>query len=390
MNQAHSLPKDPLDPARSKKALTILLVAGFLIRVAFVFFVPLIHMHRDSFEYYRQAEILREGRYLNYFPNGYPLMVFIAKQITANHSQTLLLWLNIFMSTTTIWFVYDIALRTLKNRTVALTAGIIFAIFPPLLNYVRWIMSEGPTFFFLLGSYYYYFRQKNWLSGLFFGLTTLVRTNIAPVFLLIVAIELVWKRRLNYRLLITAFIPIILLGSYCYLQTGKFSIEGNARINILYSVTAKGNYIDFEIGDKYPQIDTEDKAVQLYMDHMKKEPGEFLSQRIANLWELWGFVASDAQGFRSPATRLMLGLCNFFLVVFGIVGFWLNRRSFDAWLLILPFVVLTGIHTILVAIPRYAYPAHPFMIIFGSWTIWWLLSLKKKAPAAKAEALERQ
>jgi hypothetical protein len=359
-----------------QRMLAAILMAGVLLRVVITFFLPFLHMHRDSYEYYRQAEIMLMGRYLNYFPNGYPFIVLIAKTVTADHSQTLLLWLNIVMSTLNIWFVYDIGKRIFHSSAVALLAAFLIAIFPPLLNYVRWIMSETPTIFFLLGAYFFYYRRQFWLSGLFFGLATVVRTNIAPVFLLLVLVELLFLKKINYRLLLAAFLPIILVGSYCYLKTGKFSIQGNARINIMYSVTASGNHIDWFIGEKHPEIDTEDKATKMYLDHMKKEPGQFIRQRLANAWELWGFFASDADGFRSPAVRILLGGCNFFLIVFGLFGWWKNRKDFMISILVLPFVVVTAVCVILVTIPRYGYPAHPFLILLGAWTVVWLLKKK--------------
>ncbi len=377
MNPSTAPSNVPVTDRRARNLLAGILLLGFLLRIVIVFFVPLLHMHRDTYDYYRQADIILMGRYLNYFPNGYPFIVVIAKTISENHSQLILLWLNIFMSLATVYFVYDIGKRVFGKVSVALGAAFLMAVFPPLLNYVRWIMSETPTIFFLTGAYFFYYRRQNWCSGLFFGLATIVRTNIAPVFVGLLILELIWKRRVNYRLLITALIPIVMVGGYCWLQTGKFSIQGNARINILYSVTASGSNIDFRIGEKYPEIDTEDKAMKMYMDHMKKEPGEYLGQRVANAWELWGFFASDAQGFRSPVTRLLLGACNFFLVVFGLIGWWMLRKQFIAFILILPFAVVSAVGILIVAIPRYAYPAHPFMILLGVWTIWRFFGKKK-------------
>ena len=392
MKELHS--SGPINEKNAPKILGGILVFGILLRIIVAFFTPMLHMHRDSFEYYRQAEIILEGRYLNYFPNGYPFVVALVKILapSATGSGIVLLWLNIIMSTLTIWFVYDIAKRVFNNLTVGLLAAFILAIFPPQLNYVRWIMSEMPTIFFLLGAYFFYYRKQYWWCGLFFGLATVVRTNIGPVFMLLVVLEALfvkkdsWLKRINFRLLLGAFLPIVLVGSYCYIRTGVFSIEGNDRINIMYAVTAYGNHIDFRIGEKYPEINTSAKATKMFVDHMKKEPVEFIKQRLANFWELWGFYASSADGFRSPVFRLLLGSCNFFLVFFGLFGWWKNRKDFAASILILPFLIATAIPTLLVAIPRYVYPAHPFMILFGSWTLVYLYNsikgYKKKAPIA--------
>ncbi|HEX9511992.1 MAG TPA: glycosyltransferase family 39 protein [Puia sp.] len=398
MKELHS--SGPITAKNAPKILMGIVVFGMLLRIIIAFFTPMIHMHRDSFEYYRQAEIILMGRYLNYFPNGYPFIVAFVKILApdATSSGIILLWLNIILSTLTIWFVYDIAKRVFNNLTVGLLAALILAIFPPQLNYVRWIMSEIPTIFFLLGAYFFYYRKQYGWCGLFFGLATVVRTNIGPVFILLVVLEALFVKkdsllkRINFRLLLGAFLPIILVGSYCYIKTGVFSIEGNDRINIMYAVTAYGNHIDFRIGEKYPEINTSAKATKMFLDHMKKEPVEFVKQRLANFWELWGFYASSADGFRAPVSRVLLGACNFFLIFFGLFGWWKNRKDFAASILILPFLIATAIPTLLVAIPRYVYPAHPFMILFGAWTLVYLYnsirSYKKKAPVVLTEAVD--
>lgn len=387
MKEFHS--SGPINDKNAPKILMGIIVLSILLRIIVAFFVPMIHMHRDSYEYYRQAEIILMGRYLNYFPNGYPFIVALVKMLSPSPtgSATILLWLNILMSTLTVYFVYDIGKRVFNSVLVGLVAALILAVFPPQLNYVRWIMSEMPTIFFLLGAYYFYYKKQYWWCGIFFGIATIVRTNIGPVFILLVALEAIfvrkernWLKRINYTLLLGAFLPIVLEGLYCYWKVGVFSIEGNDRINIMYAVTAYGNRIDFRIGEKYPEINTSGKAMKMFLDHMKQEPVEFLKQRVANFWELWGFYASSADGFRSPVSRILLGGCNFFLFFFGLFGWWKNRKNYNISIMILPFLIATAIPTLLVAIPRYVYPAHTFMILYGSWTLVYLYKKIKREP----------
>lgn len=346
-----------------------ILMLGIVIRVVMVFILHLPHMHKDSYEYYRQAAILQQGSYLNYFPNGYPFIILIATTVSMDHSQAILLCLNIIMSTITIWFVWDIAKGVFRDDGIALTAAFLMAIYPPLLNYVRWIMTETPTIFFLVGAYFFYYRKQYWLSGLMFGLATVTRANIGPVFILLVLLELIVRKKLNCRLLLAGLVPALIVCCYCYGKTGKFAITGNARVNILYAITASGSHIDFRMNDKYPEIDTKEKAEKMYFDHMRSEPGEFIRQRLANAWELWGFYASDSDGHRSPGASIMLGACNLFLIVAGLFGWWRNRNDFMISILILPFLVVTVISVILIAIPRYTYPAVPFLVLTGSWVL---------------------
>jgi hypothetical protein len=372
MSNLRGLSSQPLSGKNEQRLLAGVLILGLLIRVIMVFVLHLPHMHKDSYEYYRQAAILQQGSYLNYFPNGYPFIILIARTLSEDHSQTILLWLNIAMSTITIWWAWDIAKRIFHDTWVALTAAFLMAIFPPLVNYVRWLVTETPTIFFLLGAYFFYYRKQYWLSGLMFGLTTVIRGNIGPIFILLLVLEAIFRRTLNYRLLVGAFVPILIVGCYCYEKTGEFAIAGNAQVNILYAVTASGSHIDFEMTHEYPEIDTKEKAEKMYFDHMKKEPVEFIRQRLANAWELWGFYASDSDGNRSPASSILLGACNLFLIVAGLLGWWMNRKDFMVVILILPFLVITAISVMLIAITRMAYPAEPFLILTGSW---WVVKL---------------
>ena len=101
------------------------------------------------------------------------------------------------------------------------------------------------------------------------------------------------------------------------------------------------------------------------MTHLKAEPIQFLKQRLANTWELWGFYASSADGSRGVFSRLVIGAGNFFMVVFGLYGWYRIRKDFNPSILILPFVVITLLHAMLFAIPRYTYPVESFMILLA-------------------------
>jgi len=181
-------------------------------------------------------------------------------------------------------------------------------------------------------------------------------------------------------LVAATLLPLLLIGSYCYMKTGKFSTAGNNQINILYSVTASGPDIDFGLGKKFPEVNTTGKALHMYVDHMKTEPFVFIRQKLANLWELWGFYASSANGGRSVGSRLLLGAGNFFLLTLGLFGWWRHRKNYRVSILILPFAVVTVLHTFLFAMPRYTYPVEPFMILLAAWA---LLDLAGPPPVAK-------
>ena len=160
-----------------QKILNGILLLGFLLRVGVAFFTHLPHMDRDSFDYFHQADVLLAGGYTNYFPNGYPFIIALFKAIAGDHVITLILSMNILLSTLTIYFVYDIGRKVFQRASIALVAAFIVAVLPTQLNYSRWVMTEIPTAFFLLGGYFFYYRGKTWLSGLFLGMATVIRTD---------------------------------------------------------------------------------------------------------------------------------------------------------------------------------------------------------------------
>lgn len=351
---------------KTKKVLTLIVLVGFLLRVAIAFFTRLPNMHEDSYEYFEQAATLLAGGYTNFFPNGYPLIIAIARIIGGAHSNALLLWINIAFSTLTILFVYDIGKRVFSSQPIALVAAAILAIFPSQINYARWLMTEVPTAFFLLGAYMFYFRQQYFRSGLFFAAAIFIRTNIAPIPIFLLAIRVIRDKKVPWLLLTGSLLPLLAVGFYCYLKTGSFSLAGNNQVNILFAVTAKGDHVDFCLNHKHPEINTSGKALKMYIDHMKADPAGFIGQKWANFWELWGFYPSSLDGTRGTGSRLLLGAGNFFTVVFGLAGWWLHRHSLSVNLLMLPFVTVTLIHTALFALTRYTYPVEPFMILLAA------------------------
>jgi len=343
---------------------------GLLCRIYISFFTALPNVHTDSLDYFMQADVLLKGGYTNFFPNGYPIIVAITKTCSGNSFIVVLLWLNILMSVLIIYFTYDIARKVSGQENIALIAAFIVAFFPSQINYVRWLMTEVPTTFFLLGAYYFYYNKKNWWAGIFLGIATLVRTEILPILFLLLLLDTFHLKKVDFGLLTGSLLPLLLLGSYCYLKTGDFSLAGHGRFNILASVTASGSHVDWHYSEKHPEYNTNAKAVNLYITTFKNAPLQFIKNRLANLWELWGFYASSSTGGRMVTTRIAIGLGNFFLIAFGLPAWWRNRKNYDVVILILPFVVITIVHFVYFAMQRYTYPVEPFMVILSAFSLY--------------------
>jgi|GEM_PF-650974 len=358
------------------RILTFILTVGFLIRVYITFYTSLPHIHKDTPEYFKQAAAILDGGYINYFPNGYPIIIAFGNLIFGKSVELFLLWTNILMAILTLLFVYNISKLVFKNSLLALVTISFLAIYPSQINIVRWLTSEVPTAFFLTGAYFFYLRKQYTLTGLFLSATASIRTEYIMVFGLLILCELLYTRKVNFHLIIAVLLPLALLASYCYSKTGKFSISGHGKVNIMYSVTASGSNVDYEYVHKHPEIITDQDALNEYFRHFKATPLLFIRERMANLFELWG-IPSSSEGNRGKASRFIMGAGNLFLFFFGLMGWWQNRKNFSAFIMIIPFMVITIIHTLLLAFPRYTVPVEPFMIIFSMWILLRLAGLRE-------------
>lgn len=352
-------------PKQQVRLLYIIILLSLLAKTVLCFFVLKQHVQRDTLDYFEQADILLAGGYKNYFPNGYPFLIAASKAIAGQYYIGMLLWINILMSCIAVYFIYAIAQALTGNGRTALLAAVLLAFFPTQLNYVRWILSEVPSTFFLIGFFFFYIRQQWLLSGLFIACATLIRTEFGIVLPIILFYELVFLKKIRTALMFSFFLPLFLVGFYCYQKTGKFSLSGHGKVNILYSITASGSYVDWMYEDKHPEIKTSAQAMDMYIDRIKKDPAGYIKSRAANYWELWGFFPSSSDGNRKLPARIMIGCINFFLLVFGLLGWWKYRKNYYAAILLIPFCIITMVHTLLVALPRYTYAAEPFMILFA-------------------------
>ncbi len=353
-------------PKQQIGKLYIILLLSLLAKTVLCFFVLKQHVQRDTLDYFEQADILLAGGYKNYFPNGYPFLIAVSKALAGQQYINMLLWINILMSCTAVYFIYAIAQALTDNERISLMAAFLLAFFPTQLNYIRWILSEVPSTFFLIGFFFFYLR-KQWLpSGLFIACATLIRTEFSIVLPIIVFYELFALKKIRFALALGFIIPLLLTAFYCYQKTGKFSLSGHGKVNILYSITASGSYVDWMYEDKHPEVKTSAQALTMYFARIKKNPVDYIKSRVANYWELWGFFPSSSDGNRKLPARIMIGCINFFLLVFGLLGWWKIRKNYYAAILLIPFCIITIVHTLLVALPRYTYAAEPFMILFSS------------------------
>lgn len=345
-----------------------ILVAGFILRIIMCFFTGLPNLHTDTYMYFNQADAILSGKYINYAPNGYPFIISLFRLFSEGNTLiNFLLWFNIVAGTLSIYFVYHIALRILENPLAALIASLLMCIYPNQLNYTRWLLTEIPSTFFILVSYYFYVKNKNLLSGIFFGISSIMRPTLFPIWIAMIFIDWITKKKIPTRIILGGAIITISTCTYSYLKTGEFAIAGNSKVNIIYSIYTFGGKIAWDAPEKHPEIKSNRDAKIAYFREAFQHPLYFIEQRLASLWQLWGPFPSTLDNSRGLLSRIIIGGENIFLIISSLYGLYWCRRKKSAIILILPVLIITFIHTMMLSLARYTVPMEPFLIILSGY-----------------------
>jgi hypothetical protein len=347
-----SSPKSP-EYYLERITLLILLIAAFFVRIIGATYARMPHYTIDSYNYIWQADILRNGGYSNYFPNGYPLIIYLVSLISPLEAG--LLWLNIILSLFTVLLVYLIAKNLTGNMKIALISAAIVTLYPNQVNYVHFILTEVPCTFFLALSVYLFQKEKPVYSGLAMGAALIIRTTIVFIPVLFFIYLFLNSRRKESIIYFISFLIIpVLLMLYGYLVSGDFTLGRNFTHNIY--VTIK---------EPYKISYTKLEGISAYCNAFISSPVQFLTDRFHSFWNLWSFLPYKADGFRSYLSyRLLVGL-RFPLLILGIYGYLKSEKNSVTLMLLLPAVSITLIHTLFFSSSRFTVPAEPFLIILA-------------------------
>jgi len=368
--------KYSLNMHTERRYLFFILIIGFILRIFMCFYTGLPHIHTDTRMYFSQAEAILKGSYINYAPNGYPIIIALFMIIFKGKALIIsLLWLNIIFNTVSIYLVYNISRNLLNNTNAALISALILSLYPNQLNYTRWLLTEIPSVFFILASYNYYFENKRFLSGLFFGISSIMRPTLFPVWIAMIIYDWMKNKRIPWNIISGGCIITLVICTYAYFKTGEFSIAGNSKVNIIYSIYTFGGNIAWDAPQKHPEIKTSKEAKIAYIKEAFHHPLYFTEQRMASLWQLWGFTPSSLGESRTRLSMAIIGIENVFLIATAIYGFYVSRKKEKIITIILPVLIITFIHTMMLSIARYTVPMEPFLIVLSGYAIVKLISL---------------
>jgi hypothetical protein len=310
----------------------------------------------DSLNYINQADELLHGGFALYFPNGFPALIAVVTLISGTAIRDLsIIILNIILSTSSLYLFWIIAKNSLGINIFSVIAVAIFAFYPNQLNYIRFILTEIPSVFFLLLSVYFISKKKFSVAGLMIGTSIIIKTSLLPLMLLFPG-YLFYKRefRDGSRFIGLSFVPISAMMLYGVILSGKLTL-GYSSVHNFYLSVNQPELLSTNIID----------AILYYFNYAVLHPLQFILERFQSLWEFWGFLPSSNEGLRGNLLfRIITGI-RFPLLLLAIYGFYKSDKNNLVIFSSLVIITLTVIHFIFYSIPRYNFAAEPFLIFLA-------------------------
>jgi len=414
-----SLLKEALPDRNTIRFGLIILLISFSLRAVFAY--PVIINETppkfDEFGYFEETigfeQITRDiisGEYpseqvleLTYndgkWPPLHPLLL-ASINLIFNGGLALSRWSVVIISSLTSVIVFSIG-SALAGRKVGLAGAFFHILYPSFIAYGHFLWSETTYIFFLLLSSYTLIRFVKddqdprrfffaLLTGIFLGLSGLVRTTTLP-FLLVIPIWVYFSRpRLSHRVWLSILIPVICVLiwipwlNYLNAREGRIiPLATTGGYNLYLGNNPKGNYEDrpslvrqMDAYAKLHFIDRDLAARTLALKEIKRDPAGFVQRSLTRVVQLWGsdtFLMRHIFNLAYPpiapsATLWILGfglLSYFSFWIFSIKG--LLSEAIDSsfkWLTVM--LVLSGmlLPAISIAITRLHLPLMALLLPF--------------------------
>lgn len=343
--------------------LTVILALAGIIRLWIAFSGKTTWYNTDTYIYLDMARGILNGHPVSQSPNGYPLIIALLEAVLGIRVlPAALIGLNVFFAVLTVLLCNGIG-SMMDVRGTGLVAAVLMAIWPNQINYMRQILTETPSTFFLVLGFWLIVRQRYAPGGVFIYVAALIRSTLLPVTVLILFWMILFRKRKADIAFYTAGLTVVFLMNLVLVKLHVVEPPLNVGDNLLIAIQPEGaNGVDFRTDSFTP----EQKAhpLETYLAAFAASPGTFVSQRVNSLWELWGPwpKAGDAHMRRSVIARLMIGM-RFPLVLLALVEVWRRRESAHHWLMVVPIFALAVVHVAFFSTPRFSYCAEPFAIV---------------------------
>ena len=381
-----------------RKILIFLLIAGFLIRIGFIFSLKNRFYFDDEFEYFKMAQNFISGKGLivdenlkSFRPPLYPFIISIFYYLNFD-----LLGIRIFqvlISTFSIYIIYLIGKETF-NEKVALVSSFICVFYPYFIFYNGFLLTETVFIFLTLLSILYLINcvEKNgkmsFKTGIFIGLAGLTR----PTFQLYLPIGILHIFFLSGKLNIKLKKILFILFGFC-LTLSPWIIRNYIIFHKFIPGTTMGGWVFWEGNNPYSdggpcsyfpkkileieEIERDRLLYKMTLNVIKKNPERFIWLLKNKFKRFWNIVP-NAPEFETKILYRIISVFSFGIMMpFFIIGFLVslkNRKSNFFHSLIILFTIF---HMIFLASIRYRVFLEPFYIIFSVYGFFYIILMVK-------------
>ena len=351
-------------------------------------------------------------------PPAYPLMIAGIWSVTSEGNLQAIRAVQILLAMLTTLAVYELG-RRVFDRTTGVVAASVVWLYPSLI-YLNFTILTETLFTFLLTLFLLLavmLVQRPGMTiaascGLALGLGALTRSVLWPLPLLLCPLLLAilpgsLRRRVLLSTVVFAGYAIVVMpwavrntrlqqvvtvvdtiggmnlrmGNYEYTPEDRMwdAVALTGEKNWVHALTQEGHAAGANITEGQKEKWAQRKAVE----YMLANPGITARRAVIKFWDFWGlersFVAGLQQGIYHPprwfgvmASAAIIVTCVAVMIA-GAIGLWVARPDWRVHILmLLPIVVITGVHTIVFGHARYHKPLVPIVAIYAAaWMVQW-------------------
>ena len=344
-----------------------ILVAALWLRLWVAFGSGLPWGNVDTTYYFLMAERIVIGKPISSFPNGFPLIIAAARFLfPPARIPAVIIGGHVLLSTLLVLLGHGLGRAVRPGPAVALTAAAVIAVWRNQLFYAHMLLSEVPATFCLTLGVFLLLHRRPTLGGMSLTAAALIRSTLSPVVFLALAWMLVFRKGRTQIALYAVGVAMIFAVNQGLLRWRVIAPPTNAYPNLLFAVgSSSTGGIRFN-ADTFT-FDQQAHPLRTYLSFAREHPVVFVGQRVSSLWELWGPwpAFADEDLTRHPLKRALIGL-RCILFVLALTELARHRRSAVHWLLALPIIAVTVVHTAFFSTPRFSCTAEPCAIVLSA------------------------
>ena len=408
-----SLPAD-------RKFLVLALFVGLLVRIAALLQTGALGPQIvDEQHYIRLATSLSAGHGFGWGPGDltsirpplYPALISGLWTVTGVGNFQAVRVVQMLLALLNTWLVYQLG-RRVFSPTVGRYAAALFWLYPSLVVVNFFLLTE--TLFTLLLTLFVLLTVMTvdrprvataLAAGVALGLAALTRSILWPVPLLLCPLLLVLLRTSGARrvLLATAvlFGYAVIVGPWAVrntrlqhvttivdtmgglnLRMGNYEFTPDDRMWDAVSITGTKSWVygidkDFPPGHVPTEGEKDKWAQRKAIEYVRAHPVESFRRSLIKFSDFWGlereYLAGVEHGLFSPPrwVTMLVGVTSLaafcVLTLAGAAGLWLAAPNWRAHvLLLLPIVIITGVHSLVFGHSRYHLPLVPLLCLYAS------------------------